>query len=88
MKLHGRTAWGRALTEDRIRKLRVALDSYRRRGETMVNAHDLARVLDIRADAVQALGRTRIDELQLEALVVTYGGGFFTLKRPELRRID
>lgn len=87
MKLHGRAAWGKALTESRIRKLRVALDSYSRRAETMVNAHDLARVLDIRVDAVQSLGRTRIDDLQLPGLVVTYAGGFFTLGRPKLERL-
>lgn len=88
MKVHGKTAWAKAIRSDRIRKMKVALDSYRRRGERMVSAKDVALTIDVRHDAVMAIGRSSIDELQIEGVVVTYIGGFFTLARPELRRLD
>lgn len=83
--MSARAEWATQLWADRCRKLRVVLDSYRRRGETWVWAKDAAPLLRLPAETVQRMGREYLDALQLEGIKVGYTGGAFTLSRPDLR---
>lgn len=56
----------------RTRQVRVALDSYRRRGATSVWSKDLATVLNIPESAVRRMGRSMIDRCQIQGARVRY----------------
>lgn len=82
--MNNRTALANSKRLGRLKEIRIVLDSYRRRGEADVHAKDVARMmglLDYRP--VMELGRERIEDLQVDGILVTYARGVFTLKRPD-----
>lgn len=65
----------------RTRQLRVALDSYRRRGLNCAWSKDLAAVLRIPESAVRRMGLSMIDRCQIAGARVKYTVGLWVWER-------
>jgi hypothetical protein len=76
------------LWDQRTRALRVALDSYRRRGLNCAWSKDLAHVLRIPESAVRRMGLSMIDRCQIQGAVVKYSVGLWMWERAPIRKVD
>lgn len=73
----------RLIWADRCNRIRVVLDSFRRRGATSVKSAEVAKLIEIPESAVRKIGLTMADRIQIDGAKVKYSAALFLLYPPD-----